>query len=118
MAEPVKQRLLVMNGQRLLQTAQAGSWATSKVDRAGTLKPGIYDLHLSKIADKSKGYDGPMLFADSASVYQKAGKDIVKHDRASFAKLPEPGADFSVRYDGENVLVTATTVSLVRGRSR
>jgi hypothetical protein len=32
---PMKQRLLVMNGQRLVQIEKEGQWATDKVDKAG-----------------------------------------------------------------------------------
>lgn len=118
MAESSRQRLLVMNGQRLLQTSQAGSWVTSKVDKAGALKPGIYALHLAKPADKTLTYDGPFLFADSTSVYQKAGKDVIKHKREDFSSVPGPGTDIGVRYDGGKALVAPSTAKLVRGRSR
>lgn len=118
MSESSRQRLLVMNGQRLLQTSQAGGWVTSKVDKAGALKPGIYDLHLAQAADKSRAYEGPLLFADSVNVYQKAGKEVIKHKRDDFASLPAPGAEISVRYDGGKALVEPTTTKLVRGRLR
>ena len=35
----MKQRLLVMNGQRIVQAEQEGAWANQKVDKAGALKP-------------------------------------------------------------------------------
>ena len=50
----ITQRLLVMNGQRLLQSEQGGQWNTDKVEKAGTIKPGIYNIHLSAQADKAK----------------------------------------------------------------
>ena len=40
-APQMKQRLLVMNGQRIVQTDQCRAWANQKVDKAGALKPGI-----------------------------------------------------------------------------
>ena len=38
----MKQRLLVMNGQKLVQSEQGGQWVTSKVEKAGAIKPGLY----------------------------------------------------------------------------
>ena len=70
----MKQRVLVMNGQRLLQNEQGGQWATSKVDKAGAIKPGIYDIYLAGNADKAKTYAGVIVHADGASVYQQVGK--------------------------------------------
>mgnify|MGYP006389897645 CR=1 FL=1 len=35
----MKQRLLVMNGQRIVQAEQGGAWTNEKVDKAGALKP-------------------------------------------------------------------------------
>jgi hypothetical protein len=42
MAHPIKQRLLVMNGQRILQTQahQGADWINQSVSKAGALKPG------------------------------------------------------------------------------
>lgn len=107
-----------MNGQRLVQAAQANGWATQKVDKAGALKPGIYDLYLATPVDKSRTYDGTMLYADSASVYQKVGKDYIKHQREDFAKIPEPGSAVNIRYDGGRAVVASTAATLARGRSR
>jgi hypothetical protein len=70
----MKQRLLVMNGQRIVQHEQEGQWQNDKVDRAGTVKPGIYNLYLASQADKTKTHDGVVLYADKESVFQQVGK--------------------------------------------
>ncbi|MEG1055351.1 MAG: KfrB domain-containing protein, partial [Janthinobacterium sp.] len=95
----MKQRVLVMNGQRLLQNEQGGQWATSKVDKAGAIKPGIYDIYLAGPADKAKTYAGVIVHADGASVYQQVGKSFIKHSRTDFDKVPEIGSNSSVKYD-------------------
>jgi len=118
MTEPVKQRLLVMNGQRLLQSAEEGEWVTKKVDKAGALKPGIYDLHLATPADKSKAYDGTFLYADKTSVYQKVAKTYIKHDRHDFSALPDAGLLARIHYDGGKAVVAQSTPKLVQGRGR
>ncbi|MCN3244600.1 hypothetical protein MLV27_21415 [Escherichia coli] len=94
-----KQRVLVMNGQRVLQSEEAGKWKNDNVDRAGSIKPGIYPLYLSKGPDKASSYNGPILHADKQSVYQQVGKQIFKHDRQNFDKLPEVGTEKSISYD-------------------
>jgi hypothetical protein len=41
----MKQRLLVMNGQKIVQHEQEGRWLNDKVEKAGLVKPGIYNLY-------------------------------------------------------------------------
>lgn len=118
MTETAKQRLLVMNGQRLLQSAQGGEWATKKVDKAGALKPGIYDLYLATPADKTKAYDGTILYADKTSVYQKVAKSYIKHDRQDFSALPDSGQLTRIHYDDGKAVVAQSTPKLVQGRGR
>jgi hypothetical protein len=118
MTDPTKQRLLVMNGQRLVQSERGGEWATQKVEKAGALKPGIYDIHLSTAADKSRAYDGVILYADKEHVYQKVGKTYVKHDRNDFGKVPEAGSNSNIKYDGGRAISAPSSVKLSRGLSR
>ena len=48
----MKNRLLVMNGQRIFQIEEGGMWRNEKVDKAGLLKPGIYNLYLAGSAER------------------------------------------------------------------
>lgn len=77
----MKQRLLVMNGQRIVQTEQEGAWANQKVDKAGALKPGIYNLYMAQQADKKQTHDGVIVHADNNQVYQQVGKTRPKGER-------------------------------------
>jgi hypothetical protein len=113
----MKQRLLVMNGQRLVQSEQGGQWNTDKVEKAGTIKPGIYNIHLSAQADKAKTQDGVIVYADQNHVYQQVGKSFVKHDRLSFDKVPEIGGNLSVKYDNGKAIVAPSSIKLGRGIS-
>ncbi|WP_407214844.1 KfrB domain-containing protein [Enterobacter kobei] len=45
-----KQRVLVMNGQRVLQSEETGKWKNDNVDKAGSIKRGIYPLYLCQEA--------------------------------------------------------------------
>ena len=47
----MKERLLVMNGQRIVQAEKDGAWTNQKVDKAGALKPGIYNLYTAQAAE-------------------------------------------------------------------
>jgi len=114
----MKQRVLVMNGQKLIQSENSGQWATDRVEKAGTIKPGIYNIHLSTDADKTKNYEGIVLHADKAYVYQKVGKSFVKHDRELFDKVPVIGSDSSIKYDGNKAVVTTSSIKQGRGLSR
>lgn len=114
-----KERLLVMNGQRIVQTEKDGAWTNQKVEKAGALKPGIYNLYIGQAADKKQTYSGVIVHADAEKVYQQTGKNFVQHARADFDKVPEIGAAKSISYNAQGkAAVTAEVQKLVRGRSR
>lgn len=115
----MKQRLLVMNGQRIVQAEQGGAWTNEKVDKAGALKPGIYNLYMAKEAEKSQRHDGLIVHADSKTVYQQVGKNFVMHDRQNFDKVPDTGVSASISYDAQGkATVAAEAAKISRGRSR
>jgi hypothetical protein len=118
MSIPMKQRLLVMNGQKLVQSEQGAQWATNKVEKAGPIKPGIYNIHLSTRADKTKNHDGVILHADKEHVYQQVGKIFIKHDLVNFSKVPEVGSNSSIKYDGDKAVVAPSSIKLGRRVSR
>lgn len=115
----MKQRLLVMNGQRLVQSESEGEWVTDKVEKAGAVKPGIYNIYLSSQADKNKIHDGVILHADKDYVYQQVGKGFIKHNAVDFKKQPEVGNNLSIKYNNEGQASTdQLSNSLKRGLSR
>jgi hypothetical protein len=114
----MKQRLLVMNGQRIVQHEQEGQWQNDKVDRAGILKPGIYNLYLASQADKSKTHDGVVLYADKESIFQQVGKSYVKHARPDFDKMPEIGSNSSIKYEEGRAVPFVVSAQLSRAMSR
>ncbi|EAU7918002.1 IncP plasmid survival protein KfrB [Pseudomonas aeruginosa] len=115
----MKHRLLVMNGQRIVQTENEGAWTNQKVDKAGALKPGIYNIYMAQKADKSQRHDGTIVHADSGSIYQQVGKNFVMHARSDFDKVPEIGSAKSINYDASGkAQVSAESVKLSRGRTR
>jgi hypothetical protein len=115
----MKQRLLVMNGQRIVQSEQGGAWINEKVDKAGAIKPGIYNLHMALPADKSQRYVGVILHTDNDKVYQQAGKSLVMHSRSDFDRGQAIGLEKSITYDAQGkATVSAEVAQLGRGRSR
>lgn len=115
----MKQRVLVMNGSRIVQNERDGQWCSDKVDKAGALKPGIYNLYLASRPDKTATCSGVILHADKERVYQQVGKHYVMHERSDFDKVPEIGSVKSISYDVQGkASVSTETVQLSRGRSR
>lgn len=116
----MNQRIVVMNGQRLLQTHEKGQWDVTKVEKAGVhMEPGVYNLYLAEKADKSEQYAGLILHTDKEYVYQQQGDEVVRHDRRDFGIVPEHGNFRSISYgeDGR-AKVIAITGTLSRGITR
>ena len=114
----MKQRLLVMNGQKLLQSERAGEWQVDKVEKAGAIRPGIYSLSAATPADQASAHIGVVLHADAQFVYQHVGKNVVRHDLARFDQVPALGAHVSIQYQEDQAIVTAAAVKLGRKLSR
>ena len=89
-----------MNGQKVVQTEQApGAWKIQSVERAGSLKPGIYNLYKAQPADHSKTYSGNIVHADKDCVFQEIDRNtFIVHDRKNFDKVPELGSVQTIRY--------------------
>lgn len=114
----MKERLLVMNGTKVLETEVRGSWTATKVEKAGSLKPGIYNLYNATAADETKAYIGAVIHADKGGIYQQVGKSYVKHDPAVFDKVPDIGAVHNIRYDGNKPVVSMESTTVKRGLTR
>lgn len=117
----MKQRLLIMNGSRIVQAETGGEWETQKVEKANGVKPGVYNLYLSSIADKTKSYAGIIVHSDKSSIYQQVGKEMITHNRSDFGKdVPDVGQLKAITYDtqGKAVVAEAEAISLKRGLKR
>lgn len=115
----MKQRMLVMNGSRIIEAAtEAGTWSVLKVEKAGELKPGIYNLFAAQKAAKDGQFVGPVIHADAQSVYQKTGSTIVIHDRAAFTRLPELGVAKCIEYGADGMVHVASAAQHSRSISR
>lgn len=120
----MKQRLVVMSGQRVVQTTPPGTVSFEAannvvVGKANGLKPGVYNLYSSLPADKQQSYSGQILHADKESVFQKTGVNIIKHSRSDFDKVPEIGSVISISYNAQGRAESAAaTMQQGRGLKR
>lgn len=106
----MKIRILVMNGQRLIQFEHGTEWTTERVEAANGVKPGIYNIHSAVMVDKAKSHDGPVIFADKEHIYQKVGSSLVKHRIEDFEKLPEIGDNTIVKYDDAKAIAAKSSI--------
>lgn len=115
----MEKRLLVMNGRRIIQEKKDGEWLNRKVDKAGSLKPGIYNLSAAVPTNKSEAHAGVVIHADALGVYLKEGKKISLHEGKDFDKLPEIGSAMRIDYNAQGkAVVAAESLKAVRSRSR
>lgn len=113
----MKQRLLVMNGSKVVQSEEGGEWQNKKVDKAGSLRPGIYNIYNAKQASKSAEYSGVIVHVDKDKLYQQVGKSFITHDLDSFESLPKVGSNKSISYKTDGKAVVATAQKLSRSKS-
>lgn len=114
----MKQRLLVMNGSKIVQIGKKGGWKNQKVGKAGDLKPGIYNIFNAKNADVSSSYSGLIVHADKDGVYQQVAKSFVTHRAESFSVEPKVGSYINISYSakGEAVVESAQKLARTRGK--
>jgi Rha family phage regulatory protein len=94
------QRLIVINGQRVLQAKnEDGSWDNEHVSRAGALPPGVYNLFEAAPADASRRYKGLILYTDKAYIYQLTQASIIRHGRKKFHPVPARATQPTLSYD-------------------
>lgn len=113
----MKERLLVMNGSKIVQASKDGDWQNQKVEKAGNLKPGIYNIYNSKDADKTKECSGVIVHTDNDRLYQQVGKSFVAHSVADFTKLPEIGSNQAISYGSDGKALIGAAKKLERAKS-
>lgn len=114
----MKQRLLVMNGQQIVQAEQDGKWKNSKVSRAGLLRAGLYNLYTAARADKAQVHDGTIIYADDAWVYQQKGRTCVAHALSDFDKVPEIGRWHRITHEDGSQVALVEAPKLIQNRPR
>lgn len=105
-----KLRMIVMNGQRIIQALVNNEWETTgtikKVEEG--IKPGIYNIYLAQKPEEKKQYEGKILYVDKENevFYQQIGKDFIVHQLNAINGKPVAGKDVVVEYGGEKAKLT------------
>ncbi len=110
MNTPQKQRIIVMNGQKILQTQNNNEWETTGAIKKAEegIKPGIYNIYLSKEPSDNNQYEGKILLIDKDKgvFYQQIKKDFIVHQLNAIDTKPVAGKDVMVEYDREKAVLT------------
>ena len=110
MTTPAKLRMIVMNGQKILQTQNNNEWETigtiKKVE--GGIKPGVYNIYLATAPVDKNQYQGQIIYIDkeNAVFYQQVKKDFIVHQLKAIDGKPVAGKDAAITYDGEKATLT------------
>ncbi|PXW84996.1 hypothetical protein C8R34_12230 [Nitrosomonas sp. Nm84] len=110
MTTPAKLRMIVMNGQKILQTQNNNEWETigtiKKVE--GGIKPGVYNIYLARTPVDKNQYEGQIIHIDkeNAIFYQQVKKDFIVHQLKAIDGKPVAGKDVAITYDGEKATLT------------
>lgn len=107
---PQKQRIIVMNGQKILQTLMNNEWETTGTIKKAEegIKPGIYNIYLFKEPSDKKQYEGKILHIDKedAVFYQQVNKDFIMHKLNAVDGKLIAGKDVVIKYEGEKATLT------------
>ncbi len=110
MTTPAKLRMIVMNGQKILQTQNNNEWETvgtiKKVDEG--IKPGVYNIYLATAPVDKNQYQGQIIYIDKENTvfYQQVKKDFIVHQLNDVDGKPVAGKDMVITYDGEKATLT------------
>ena len=102
--------MIVMNGQKILQTQKNNKWETfgtiKKVDEG--IRPGIYNIFLAKTPVDKNRYEGQIIHIDkeNAIFYQQVNKDFIVHQLNAVDNKPIAGKNVAIQYDGEKATLT------------
>jgi len=99
-----------MNEQKILQNFTNKGWETTGLIKKAEvgIKPGIYNIYLSKEPSDKIQYEGKILLVDKDNgvFYQQVKKDFIVHQLNAVNVKPVAGKDVVVSYDGEKAVLT------------
>lgn len=97
----MRKRVVVLNGQKVLQAEEGATWTNERVEKAGLLRPGLYELFTAQQSDRSTYTAGALLIMDSGMLYQVTDTGLVAHNCNDFDVLPAVGAHGTVTYNAD-----------------
>lgn len=98
-------RLVVMNGQKIIQERAGDAWMHHSTTKAEGMKPGIFNLFSAKLAEGSKSYEGVVLHKDDGKVFQAVGRKVIAHNAKSLSSDVEIGQVLRVAYTDKQASV-------------
>jgi len=114
MTTPKKQRIIVMNGRKILQTQVNNKWeATGTIKKVEEgIRPGIYNIYLAKAPSDKHQYEGKIIHVDKENnvFYQQTNKHFIVHQLNAVDIKPIAGKDVVVKYEGEKAALTQVDV--------
>ena len=95
----MKQRLVVMNGQRVIQTVALenetfDSASNEVLGKANGIKPGVYNLYLAQPPKSGIEHSGMVIHKDKNVIYQKTKAGIVAYELSLFDQIHSSGRKF------------------------
>jgi hypothetical protein len=110
----MRKRVVALNGYKVLQAEQGAAWTNERVEKAGAVRPGVYELFAAVSSDRSTPAQGPLVIVEDGLLYQSTAAGLVAHACADFASVPSPGATGTVAYDADSrASFEATTTAAV-----
>lgn len=107
----MKQRILVMNGQRLIENLdENGKWKTIKVSKAESLKGGIYNIFTAKDADNKMGASGILIHTTKDEFFIKTPYGFLKYELTEQIKLPAIGSNINVSYENDQIKILKDSI--------
>ena len=106
-----KQRLIILNGYKILQNFNNNGWKTTGLVKKAEvgIKPGIYNLFMAHDPEMGNTvYEGLMLYIDKKQgiVYQQQpNKALIAHKLNSFDLMPSVGKHITFQYDDSKVIL-------------
>lgn len=88
----MKQRIVVMNGQRIVQSEQGKDWIITKVRKAGHTQPGVYNISTAVQASRDKTYEGVVLTRIRNMCTSRWASCVFAIQRRIFRKFRRRGA--------------------------
>jgi len=99
-----KLRMIVMNGQKIIQALVNNEWETTGTIKKAEegIKPGIYNIYLAQKPENKNQYEGKILYIDKENevFYQQTGKDFIVHQLNAINGKPIAGKDVVIEYGG------------------
>lgn len=101
----MKQRILVLNGQRLIERWEDEEWKTTKVAKAEELKGGVYNIFTARDGNKNQVTQGILVHATKDEIFLKGNYGFMKFDITEDTKIPAIGSHVNLSYDQDSLKI-------------